>query len=448
MFPASNVPASPSDEELDGLRPTSLGRALRSSASTSTMEDVQRGFPTSLRTSFDFPTEERDDVLYRAISAAPALVRDNRMMGDTEVSPFEHQFLGSKASIVSSSSSSSTSQQLLQPPTVPGGFLEPNFHVFTTCGATQVLAQLQEISREMNVQFAVIEDSFKLRCVSVCPLSQCATPFVVRLFALDATTAARNKVTPAAFAIEWQRRCGDSMAFGLLFRRMVRELAVRGSVDMSSSTVQKAMTMAIADDSRMRDISTACSSSSSLDPLAPLARLGSMQQRQEPTSTSATASQPGAADVALESLLSMLNAENATDVNAEAARAIACMPAAALCAPKTVRSLVKSAQSDAADLKRCSAAALATVTSAGPESTRVVLDAAGVGANELVALALSSCTFTRRSLAEVLMSLARVGGRTAIGPELRSAIGGPGGLSSSPDGPTRDYASACLAALQ
>lgn len=99
-----------------------------------------------------------------------------------------------------------------EPSTPPGGYLDPNCHFFINTPPVEALNQMHDLLKQKNVDVEVWWPCFKLKCHAYRDCS--SVEFYVRVFQ---TTEEQRAEHGRLYAVEFQRRFGDGMAFHQIY---------------------------------------------------------------------------------------------------------------------------------------------------------------------------------------------------------------------------------------
>ena len=97
-----------------------------------------------------------------------------------------------------SSLSPASAVTIVEPPPVPGGYLEPSYHMHTNAEPRVLLQTCWAALQTVNVDCAPKLDRFKIKCAAY--KNGAKIPFTVRVFTSGETSADRR------YALEFQRR--------------------------------------------------------------------------------------------------------------------------------------------------------------------------------------------------------------------------------------------------
>jgi hypothetical protein len=104
----------------------------------------------------------------------------------------------------------------VEPPSPPGGYLEPSYHVFSSANPTALMQSVLNVLAAQQVDCEARHQEFKIKCHAY---RSCARlSFYVHVFSVGEGTSKR-------YAVEFQRRTGDSMHFREIYRSAKRSLA-------------------------------------------------------------------------------------------------------------------------------------------------------------------------------------------------------------------------------
>lgn len=113
-------------------------------------------------------------------------------------------------------SSQSVNLPTSEPPSPPGGYLEPNTHFFVSAAPADILQLLLRVLDEKSVDWVVCPNSYKLKCEAY--LHSMRIEFIARIFHTPCPQALPSD--PPRYAVEFQRRFGDGMFFFTLFQEI------------------------------------------------------------------------------------------------------------------------------------------------------------------------------------------------------------------------------------
>lgn len=99
---------------------------------------------------------------------------------------------------------------LVEPPTVPGGYLEPSYHVVSRVKPSFLLESIITFAKSNGIEFRVLPEKYKVKCTSY-PLGESKIPFVASIFQMDSDKQGKR------YAVEFQRRSGDILHFSELW---------------------------------------------------------------------------------------------------------------------------------------------------------------------------------------------------------------------------------------
>jgi len=111
---------------------------------------------------------------------------------------------------VTKSSSYVEKEILVEPPSVPGGYLEPSYHVVSRVKPSFLLESIVTFAKSNCLEFRVLPEKYKVKCVSY-PLGESKVPFVASIFQMDSDKQGKR------YAVEFQRRSGDILHFSDLW---------------------------------------------------------------------------------------------------------------------------------------------------------------------------------------------------------------------------------------
>jgi len=111
-----------------------------------------------------------------------------------------------------------------EPQTPPGGYLDPNCHFFINTPPQQALNQMHDLLKSKSVDVELWMPCFKLKCQAY---RDCASvEFYVRVFA---ATEEQRKEHGRLYAVEFQRRFGDGVAFHQLYNEFKQDYLASSS---------------------------------------------------------------------------------------------------------------------------------------------------------------------------------------------------------------------------
>jgi hypothetical protein len=113
----------------------------------------------------------------------------------------------------------------IQPPEVPGGYLEPSYHVHSQSNAYTLLQSVSNHLTNAQVDFIVKHNKFKVKCVSY--RGGARVTFIVRVFSVGTDASAPR------YAIECQRRSGCIMHFSEIYHALTDALNADGLLEDS-----------------------------------------------------------------------------------------------------------------------------------------------------------------------------------------------------------------------
>jgi hypothetical protein len=106
--------------------------------------------------------------------------------------------------------------QRVEPPSPPGGYLEPSYHVFSSANPVAIISSVLNVLHGQQVDCVVKHEQFKIKCAAY---RSCARlTFYVHVFSVG---EGNNK----RYAVEFQRRSGDTLHFSEIYRAAKRMLA-------------------------------------------------------------------------------------------------------------------------------------------------------------------------------------------------------------------------------
>jgi hypothetical protein len=106
--------------------------------------------------------------------------------------------------------------QRVEPPSPPGGYLEPSYHVFSSANPTALVQSVLNVLHQQQVDCVVKHEQFKIKCAAY---KSCARlSFYVHVFSVGEGSVKR-------YAVEFQRRSGDALHFSEIYRAAKRTLA-------------------------------------------------------------------------------------------------------------------------------------------------------------------------------------------------------------------------------
>jgi hypothetical protein len=114
------------------------------------------------------------------------------------------------------------------PPQVPGGYLEPRFHVKTSSDPSKVFSQvIAHLDTFENLDYIVSAKRFKVKAVAYSAGRR--TAFVARVFSMDVTSDDH-------YVVEFQRRSGDLALFSGIYDEVCATLANAGFVSAQTKS--------------------------------------------------------------------------------------------------------------------------------------------------------------------------------------------------------------------
>jgi len=122
----------------------------------------------------------------------------------------------------------------IQPPPVPGNYLEPSHHVISRHDPHVLYAAIGQIlllarTTTRNIDFVSFPDQFKYKCTAYSQ-GELAIPFIARVFLLQ------SDQNGAKYAIEFQRRKGDSFLFSEIWTMTKQYLQSKNLIESSSKS--------------------------------------------------------------------------------------------------------------------------------------------------------------------------------------------------------------------
>jgi len=113
----------------------------------------------------------------------------------------------------------------IEPPSVPGGYLEPSHH-FVSRTSAKVLFNEAETVLELlqEIDFTSTPPEYKIKCCAY-RAGEARVPFVVRVFRLDSDMNGKR------YAVEFQRRSGDLLYFSEIWAKSIRHFLGKGLVE-------------------------------------------------------------------------------------------------------------------------------------------------------------------------------------------------------------------------
>jgi len=211
------------------LRPTTLKREALSFSAFSE--------PTVYRSLLDQP-ELRPTTLYRSSNINDSdlsrpdyrSIIDSTIHSGSDIVP-PSKIISSKSSYVSRVSpiiddfrSSALSKDLpKEPPPVPGGYLEPFYHLISRAKPSSLLDVISQAILSLQKQKAIsygidmdiVHRKYKVKCIAY-PLGEPKVPFVCRVFLMDFDEQGKR------YAVEFQRRSGCVLQFSDLWAKCKR----------------------------------------------------------------------------------------------------------------------------------------------------------------------------------------------------------------------------------
>lgn len=110
-----------------------------------------------------------------------------------------------------------------EPPQPPGGYLEKATTFFTTVGPQKAMQHFVEILKDLQIDYTMRPDKFKLKCETY-PRGV-RLPFNVRMFSQG-----------QRYAVELQKRAGDTVCFSKIYNDFVAKCAARGLCKASTAS--------------------------------------------------------------------------------------------------------------------------------------------------------------------------------------------------------------------
>jgi len=197
------------------LRPTTLARSYEPDRSLSTEDTpVFRSVSSSYNSDLSPPT------LWKSATSASTSSKIDSYQGPK------------KSSIEVSKSSYVPKEILVEPPTVPGGYLEPSYHVFSRVKPVPLLEAIVVFAKSNGLEFRVLPEKYKVKCVSY-PLGESKVPFVASIFQMDSDKQGKR------YAVEFQRRSGDILHFSDLWATCRRLFAEKGFIEKEKEIPKK-----------------------------------------------------------------------------------------------------------------------------------------------------------------------------------------------------------------
>lgn len=281
------------------------------------------------------------------------------------------------------------------PPHAPE-YLEEGFFFFARAPLSVLFPAIQRLLRDINVDFVVKEEKFKLRCTAY-HVGYSSVTFVVRMYTVDAQFD--------QYIIEFQRRSGDVVHFCSLFKMAKQHLRTDGFVEGSPSPFESNAVHAV-------QVPPSCDNDV------------------VPSSSDTTQG--------LRSLLHMASSQFC-DVKYEAVRCLAQLSSQdgnrpALVEAGGISSLVQSMQHSTRDVERCCVSAIANLAQTDA-SCQEVLACGGVSI--LTDLAASSpVPETVRESARALIGITARLGACVVDDKMKQCVGK---LISAPDPRARKF---------
>eukprot|EP00456_Euglypha_rotunda_P039790 TRINITY_DN3066_c0_g1_i5.p1 TRINITY_DN3066_c0_g1~~TRINITY_DN3066_c0_g1_i5.p1 ORF type:complete len:192 (-),score=17.48 TRINITY_DN3066_c0_g1_i5:17-592(-) len=149
----------------DGLRPTTLTRSLN------TPHESFRSLSTEDTPIFRSVSSSHDSGL-----SVPTLLKASP--STSKISSYPDP---KKSALEVSKSVFVEKEITVEPPTVPGGYLEPSYHVVSRVKPLFLLQSIVTFAKANSLEFRVLPEKYKVKCVSY-PLGESKVPFVASIF--------------------------------------------------------------------------------------------------------------------------------------------------------------------------------------------------------------------------------------------------------------------------
>jgi len=86
-----------------------------------------------------------------------------------------------------------------EPPTAPGGYLEPSYHFISRVKPTVLLQAIVSVMQNNGIDFQLNSKKYKVKC-ALYPIGEPKVPFVASVFQMDSDKMGKR------YAVEFQRR--------------------------------------------------------------------------------------------------------------------------------------------------------------------------------------------------------------------------------------------------
>jgi len=195
----------------DGLRPTTLTRSFHSEPFRSLSTDETPVFRSV--SSYD---SDLSAPIWKSVSSASST--------SSTLSHKISSYPDPKKSGLEVTKSSAYVEKELEPPIVPGGYLEPYYHVVSRVKPLFLLESIVTFAKSNGLEFRVLPEKYKVKCVSY-PLGESKVPFVASIFQMDPDKQGKR------YAVEFQRRSGDVIHFSDLWATCKYLFAEKGYIE-------------------------------------------------------------------------------------------------------------------------------------------------------------------------------------------------------------------------
>jgi len=190
----------------DGLRPTTLTRSFN---------------PDPFRS-----LSSEDTPVFRSVSSydsdlSPSTLWKSAPSTSSKISSYPDP---KKSGLEVTKSAYVEKEILVEPPTVPGGYLEPSYHVVSRVKPSFLLESIVTFAKSNGIEFRVLPEKYKVKCVSY-PLGESKVPFVASIFLMDPDKQGKR------YAVEFQRRSGDILHFSDLWANCRRHFVEKELIE-------------------------------------------------------------------------------------------------------------------------------------------------------------------------------------------------------------------------
>jgi hypothetical protein len=119
----------------------------------------------------------------------------------------------------------------VEPPSPPGGYLEPSYHFFSAANPTALVQSILALLATLQVDCTPKHEQFRIKCSAY---RSCARlSFYVHVFVSESVQTAKR------YAVEFQRRSGDALHFSEIYRAAKRSLAEQHLIEkVKASTIR------------------------------------------------------------------------------------------------------------------------------------------------------------------------------------------------------------------